>query len=154
VAILLCKTSFTLHLSQWYSKGSFTCNLRRLFMKRYFLELGSSIVIYMIAIFVSTYLLDTIGDASPIRVAIALLPMIPAVGICWVVIRQLRRLDELQRKIQFEALSWAFGLTAVATFSYGFLETVGYPKLSYFFIWPLMAVFWIIGIFVSLRRYS
>ncbi len=123
-------------------------------MKRYLLELGSSIVIYMIAIFASGHLLGTIDGASPIRPIVALIPMVPAVGICWVVIRQLRRLDELQRKIQFEALSWAFGLTAVATFSYGFLETVGYPKLSYFFIWPLMAVLWITGIVVSIRRYS
>ncbi len=123
-------------------------------MKRYFLELGLSLVIYMITIFISVHLLKNIDNSSSLRAAVALLPMIPAIGICWAVIRHLRRLDEMHRKIQFEALSWAFGLTAVVTFSYGFLESVGYPKLSYFFIWPMMAIFWIIGIFVSNRRYS
>ena len=47
----------------------------------------------------------------------------------------------------------AFG-TALLTFTYGFLETTGFPKLSMFFVWPLMGAFWVIGCVLGLRRYA
>ncbi len=123
-------------------------------MKKYFIEFGIAMVSYVALLLLSMFLLKSMDGDSPFRAPIALLPMIPAVGILWVVIRQLRVMDELQRKIQFEALSWAFGLTAVTTFSYGFLETVGFPRLSYFLVWPVMGAFWIIALWFSKKRYS
>ena len=123
-------------------------------MKKYFIEFTVAMVCYVVLLLLSVFLLKEMDPASLFRVPVALLPMIPAIGICWVVIRQLRSMDELQRKIQFEALSWAFGLTAVTTFSYGFLETIGFPKLSYFLIWPVMAAFWIVALSASKKRYS
>ena len=47
----------------------------------------------------------------------------------------------------------AFAGTALVTFSYGFLENVGYAKLSMFAVWPLMAGFWTIGLIVANLRY-
>ena len=123
-------------------------------MKKYFIEFTTAMVCYMALLLLSFFLLKEMDQTSLFRVPVALLPMIPAVGICWVVIRQLRSLDELQRKIQFEALSWAFALTAVTTLSYGFLETVGFPKLSYFLIWPMMGAFWMVALRASKKRYS
>ena len=123
-------------------------------MKKYFIEFSIAMASYVALLLLSMFLLKSMDGASPFRTPVALMPMIPAVGILWVVIRQLRVMDELQRKIQFEALSWAFGLTAVTTFSYGFLETVGFPKLSYFLVWPVMSAFWIIALIASKKRYS
>ena len=80
---------------------------------------------------------------NPITVALAL-----------VVIRYLRRLDEMARRIHLEALALAFVGTALLTFTYGFLETTGFPKLSMFFVWPLMGAFWVIGCVLGLRRYA
>ena len=64
------------------------------------------------------------------------------------------RLDELQRRIQFEAIAFAFAGTALLTFSYGFVENVGFPHLSWFFVWPIMAILWIIGLGIATRRYG
>ena len=47
----------------------------------------------------------------------------------------------------------AFAGTAVLTFSYGFLENVGFPPLNTFMIWPLMAMLWLLGQGVSRLRY-
>lgn len=79
--------------------------------------------------------------------------MIPATVMCWVVLRHLRRVDELQRRVQLEALGLAFAGTALITFSYGFLELIGFPKLSMFAVWPIMAMLWIIGGLLAGRRY-
>ena len=80
--------------------------------------------------------------------------MLPAIFICGVIIRTIRHLDEMQRKLQFEALAFAFAGTALLTFGYGFLEGAGLPMLSMFVVWPLMAALWVIGTVIGRLRYG
>ena len=89
-------------------------------------------------------------DDGAIEVLLSVLPMLPALFICGVVVTGIRDMDELQRKVQFEALALAFAGTALITFTYGFLEGAGFPKLSMFVVWPLMAGLWVIGLDVSI----
>lgn len=121
---------------------------------RYLWEFGISMGAYMIALICSVHLLAGENMDATLRPALSLLPMIPALAVCWAVVRQLRRVDELQRKIQFEALGLAFAATAITTFSYGFLENVGFPRMSLFVVWPLMAAFWLVGGIISRLRYA
>ncbi len=123
-------------------------------MKKYIVEFGIAMASYVVLLIISMYVLKSMDETSPFRVPVALIPMIPLAGVLWAVIRRMRVMDELQRKIQFEALSWAFGMSALTTFSYGFLETVGFPRLSYFMVWPIMGGFWMIGLWFSKKRYS
>ena len=122
-------------------------------LRRYFVEFGASFLAYAGTLFISNSLLAQMSRTSPWRLAVALLPMIPACAPCWAILRQLRRLDELRRRLQLEALAMAVAGTALVTFSYGFLERVGYPKLSMFAVWPIMATFWGVGLFVSNQRF-
>jgi hypothetical protein len=87
------------------------------------------------------------------RYPVVLLPMIPAATIPFLVVRALRRMDELERRIQLEALAFAFAGTGILTFGYGFLQLVGLPDLRWLFVWPLMAGLWLVGLLVSTRRY-
>ena len=80
--------------------------------------------------------------------------MLACAAAAWVILRELRRMDELQRRIQLEALGFAFAGTALLTFSYGFLEGLGYPRLSMFTVWPVMAALWIVGLLMARRRYQ
>ena len=120
--------------------------------RRYFGELTLAIAAYAIALIISNVLLRMFPE-SGLRVPLALLPMIPACAVPLVIVRLLGRIDELQRRIQLEAFGFACAGTAVVTFAYGFLETVGFPRLSWFFIWPLMCLFWGAGCFWANRRY-
>ncbi|MBE3638304.1 hypothetical protein [Mangrovicoccus algicola] len=90
---------------------------------------------------------------GPLGLALTLSPMLPALFICAVIIRTIRQLDEMQRKLQFEALAVAFAGTALITFGYGFLEGAGFPRLSMFTVWPLMAGIWCAGVLVGLLRF-
>ena len=87
------------------------------------------------------------------RTVVAIAPMLPALAVCVSVVRNLRRADEMQRRLGLEALGLAFAGTALATFGYGFLENVGYPKMSMFAVWPLMASLWVVGLLVAHIRY-
>lgn len=122
-------------------------------ISRYLIELGAAFAVYVAALIVSNSLLSTLEPGHALEPFISLLPMVPAAALCWAVIRQVRRADEMQRIIHFEALAIAFAATALSTFSYGFLEGVGFPKLSMFAVWPLMAGFWVVGNVIAHRRY-
>lgn len=125
--------------------------------RRYLIEFLSCLAAYAVLLVLTILLLGpnpaTGGPASLPASLIVLLPMIPATVMCWVVLRHLRRVDELQRRVQLEALGLAFAGTALITFSYGFLELIGFPKLSMFAVWPIMAMLWIIGGLLAGRRY-
>ena len=121
--------------------------------RQYTLELSAALAIYAALLVGSIELLQHAALASPWRDAVALSPMVAAVAIPWIVLREMRRMDELQERIQFEALGFAFSGTAILTFSYGFLEGLGYPKLSMFTVWPILAVLWVVGLVLARRRY-
>ncbi|WP_319518878.1 hypothetical protein [uncultured Martelella sp.] len=108
---------------------------------------------YAALLIFSQHLLGNGLEGNTLRLSIALLPMLPALFICVVVVRCIRQLDELQRRVQLEALAVAFAGTALITFSYGFLEGIGFPRLSMFMVWPLMAAIWFVGVIIGKFRF-
>lgn len=122
--------------------------------KRYSMELGASLLAYCTLLVASILLLQRGLPPGTLKTAIAVMPMLPAAGIAWAVIRQLRRIDEMQRRVQLEGLALSFMGTAFGTFTYGFLENAGFPKLSMFAVWPFMAVLWIVATLAMQRRYA
>ncbi len=123
-------------------------------MTPYQKELAATLAVYVAVLVGSIELLNHAPVAAPWRSLLALCPMIPAAALAWVVLRELRRMDELQRRIQLEAIGFSFAGTAVLTFSYGFLEGLGYPRLSMFTVWPILAVLWVAGLAIARRRYQ
>lgn len=121
---------------------------------RAFLLLTVGLIAYAGMLLLSQKLFAGGIDGTVMRVLVSLSPMLPVVFICGVVVRNIRRLDEMQRKLQFEAIVMAFAATALMTFGYGFLEGAGLPKLSMFVVWPLMATFWVIGVIVGRLRFG
>jgi len=126
----------------------------RMKSKRYLTELSATLALYGVLLVGSIELLTHLAIPAPWRDLVALSPMLAGVAMPWVVLRELRRMDELQMRIQLEALGFSFAGTALLTFSYGFLEGLGYPRLSMFAVWPVMAVLWIVGLLLARRRYQ
>lgn len=120
--------------------------------KRFIVHFWLAMAVYMIAVIASSYLLNKIPDGT-LRIALALLPVLPMIAVATLVIRHIRHLDELARKVHLEVLAVGFVGTALITFSYGFLETAGFPRLSMFMVWSLMAPLWAAGSFFAWRRY-
>lgn len=117
--------------------------------KRYLLELFGSITAYIVL------LVAAIGYGRPmpdgvLRTVILLSPMIGFGLMLWVMVRHFRRLDEYIRRLFLENTAIAAAITAGLTFTYGFLETAGYPKLSMFSVWILMGSAW--GLTAIFRR--
>lgn len=121
---------------------------------RYFLSLVIGLAAYAAVLVVTQRMLAHGTVTGPAGTLLALAPMLPAAFICVAVIRAIRNLDEMQRKLQFEALALSFAGTALLTFAYGFLEGTGFPKLSMFTVWPLMAGLWVIGVIIGRVRFG
>jgi hypothetical protein len=91
---------------------------------------------------------------SGARLALALVQCL-ATAVCVLFpVWSLRHLDELQQKIQLEALALAFIGTGVLGAGYGFLQNAGLPQIDWgALIWPAMVGLWAIGYAVASRRY-
>lgn len=122
-------------------------------IKRYLREFGLSMTLYVIVIIGSASLLNRIGDSSW-RIPIALAPVLPIVLMLGAFLRYLSGIDELQQRIQLMAIAFAAGAVGLLTFSYGFLENIGFPHLSLVWIFPAIIAFWGIGAACFSRRYQ
>ena len=119
---------------------------------QYFKELMGALLLY--AIVLSGAL--TLGkQMSPgvAQTALYVSPMLPFLLAVWAIVRQIHRSDEFIRKTTLEHVAIAAAVTAGWTFTYGFLENAGYPKLSMFTVWPVMGAVWgVLAIIDNLRH--
>jgi cobalamin synthase len=100
-------------------------------------------------------------EATPLetwqRIAIALVPLPAFAWFVWEFIRTASDADELERRVQLEALAVAFPLTLLLVMTLGLLQiAVPLPPddWSYRHIWPLLYVFYLVGLTRARRRYA
>ena len=118
---------------------------------QYLRELGASIAIY-IALLVPSLMYGPALTDSLLRTAVLTCPMLGFFLMIWAIARQVQRMDEYQRRLTLESLSLAAAITAAITFTYGFLENAGYPRLSMFVVWGIMGSAW--GVAGALRCWA
>jgi hypothetical protein len=118
-------------------------------------------VLVAIAAFATGYALAVIaaeraGMAPAVRVAFALLAVAGFVAFIAAEVRVIRGLDELQQRIQLETLAVAFPLALVLVFGVGMLERAGVSIWGFRELrdaWPLVALPYVVGLALALRRY-
>jgi hypothetical protein len=120
--------------------------------RAYLKEFGAAMVAYVVVLFASIPLVNA-NLGSPIVYPLALAPMVPALFAVLAVVRATACVDELQRRMQLEALAFAFAGTAIVTFSYGMLGFVGVPQANWTLVWPIMGLLWLVGGVLAQRRY-
>ena len=121
--------------------------------KQYMLELGGAFVLYGALLVGAAAVERGIQPEGALKLAINLVPMIGALAAAWAIMRGLWRMDEMQRRIQLDAIALSFLGTALITFGWGFAEGAGLPHLRAFSVWPIMGTLWGLGLFVAQRRY-
>lgn len=114
------------------------------------------------AAFVVVYLgarlgLDAVEPGSRAALALALLPVPAFAALIYAFTRQVRALDELGRRVQLEALAFAFPIALLVAFTAGLLDLAGFrgegnwdlPRL-----WPLLLLPYWFGVVIAQRRYA
>jgi hypothetical protein len=113
-------------------------------------------------LWVSVYLLSRgllkLGvDQTALRVAIALLPVPFFVSYLWTWMNGVAAMDELQRRIELEALGFAFPATLVFLMTIGLLDlaiTLPPEVFRLHELWLMMPMLYYIGLWRAQRRYA
>lgn len=92
--------------------------------RAYLLEFGIAMGAYVVVL-VAVLLWGDMNGHAPWRLALAVLPAVPAAGIAWAVLRHVRRVDEYQRRILLEGLAVGFALAMIAAITLGLLSAAG-----------------------------
>jgi hypothetical protein len=109
--------------------------------RAYKTELWTAVAVYAVLLFGSI----SIGrrmDEGVLRTFVLVIPMIGFGLMIRAIARHVARIDEYQRQRLLETLALAFAITGAVTFTYGFLETAGFPRLSMFTVWIIMGASW------------
>jgi hypothetical protein len=113
-----------------------------------------AMAVYTILVVTSQQILNTLND-SIWRYPVALLPVVPLLVVFWLFLVYLREMDELLRRIQFEAFGISLGATLIFTITWGFLEAADLlPPFPTIFIGPVMILLWGFGSWLTRRRYN
>ena len=103
----------------------------------------------------ASWTLEHIELGSTARIAVALAPIPAKIAVIALILQAIRRLDEFQKRIHFEAVTVAFLSTGVAVIVYGYLERAqAVGPLNMGVVWTFMLCFYAIGYFIAEVHYK
>jgi hypothetical protein len=122
--------------------------------RRYAREFFPAMLAYVLVLLLVWPLVEHV-HATPARVAIALLPMLPVAFVVRAMARLVLASDELERRLQLEAISIASLGVGLLTFAAGFLQAAGVLHLQAGLMLVLPALFVVYGVALwwARRRY-
>ena len=125
--------------------------------KRYLREFMPAMVGYVVALLLSLWLLKSI-EGGLLRAVVALLPLPPIALALRAMIRYIRDSDELQRRIELEAVSIATAFVSLGYLAAGFLQSakvVDIPaSAAMIWVFPLVCLVYGIAKASVSRRYQ
>jgi hypothetical protein len=122
-------------------------------MKKPMQNLITGMALYVTSILLIVFLLPQL-PWGPLRSAVTLLSLFPAIFVGLAVTQAVAVMDELQQRIQLQALAFSLVNTLLVSFTIGLLQLSGPPFVNLMWIVPLAALFWGLGIFLAQRRYQ
>jgi len=102
-------------------------------------------------------LLELTISSAPLRVAIALLPTPFFIYYLWTWMKGVSEMDELQRRIELEALGFAFPAAVVFLMTIGLLDlavTLNPDDWSLHHVWLMLPLFYYAGLWRAKKRYQ
>ena len=114
-------------------------------------------IIWGISFVAARLLLEQPDLSVGLRLFLAFGPTIPFVGFLVGVVRLARQADEMERRVQVEALAAAFGLTVLLVATLALAQRAGFAKyedFSFVHLLPMLLVFYFGGLTLARRRYA
>ena len=97
------------------------------------------------------------GLPSGVRLGLAFVPTPVFALFLWLFIKGIRVADELERRIQLEALAVAFPLGVLLLTTLGLVQRaveLNFQDWSYNHVWPFFVIFYLGGLMLARRRYA
>ena len=126
--------------------------------RRYIRALWPALVLYSLTLFASIWWIRQGIDSLPLRGLVAVLPVLPIAWMMHAALRYLREIDELQRRIETEAIGAASLLVALVYFAGGMLEkaeVIGMDAgVAMIWVFPMLCGVYGIAKMILTRRYQ
>jgi hypothetical protein len=107
---------------------------------------------FLVTLIASLELRD-LADSRWLQIALALAPAIGFALVVFAIASALASLDELQRRIQTEAIALGFGFTAVIVTTVGLLEEIGLAQPGWIYVVFPMIIGWGLGKLWTMWKY-
>lgn len=121
--------------------------------RRYSVRFLSAMAVYSALLVLMVPLVRRV-DPFWAKALLALVPIVPIVVALSELLRFVGSLDELERRIQFEAVATAAILTCLLTFAWGMLEIAGLPKLPIVLVTPMFCGVYGFAVWHATRKYQ
>lgn len=116
--------------------------------KRYLREFFPAMAGYVVLLFLSVWWLKTL-DGTLARTVVTLLPAVPIAFVIRAMVRVIRDQDELERRIDLEAIAIAGGIGGFGFFTYGLLlnaKVLEPPTAATIAVWVFPILIGLFGI--------
>lgn len=116
-----------------------------------------SAVLWVLSYFFARVALKVADPGSAAAVLVVLVPIPAFAAMLWFLIKGIAGADELERRIHLEALAVAFPLSMLLLMTLGLLDLaidLNPADWSYRHVWPMLALFWFVGLVVARWRYN
>ena len=125
--------------------------------RRYLRALWPTMIVYSLTLFASIFLVKRGIESVPLRGIVAVLPVLPIAMMMLAALRYLREIDELQRRIETEAIGAASLLVSLLYFAGGMLQKAKVidfdSAAAMIWVFPLLCGTYGIAKMVMTRRY-
>lgn len=121
-------------------------------MRRYRVRFTAAMAAYVVVIVIAVPSIRYV-DSVWLKALLALLPMAPIGFAVRELVLVTRAMDELQRRIQFEAVAVASLLTCFLTLAWGLLEKAGLPALPAVMVTPIFCGIYGMTVLFVAHRY-
>ncbi len=123
---------------------------------RYLREFIPAMGGYIIVLPISITLLLAVDMPPALQSVVALLPVLPMLFVMRAIVRHMLRQDEMQQRIELQAVAVTCAVVGISTFSIGFLQNVKLlPSPPWLMLWILPVMIGTYGVARALitRRY-
>ena len=122
--------------------------------RRYLMEIGLASVAYVLATLAAGFIVRRMDPEDPLRIAVALIPVLPAFGMLLAVVRHVLRSDELEQRIHSDGAMISAVTMMIVSITYGFLESyAGFPPFNPIWLAMIGILAWSAGAALTKRRY-
>lgn len=114
--------------------------------------MGGAFVLWVASYFLARAIMESAAPSTLIRVLVALLPILPFAAFLYLVVKGQRGMDELELRVQVEALAIAFPLSVLFLMVFGLIGQALDLTLERH-VWFYLPIFYFAGLSLAWRRY-